>query len=264
MKRIILLLLILIPLASNATILNMIALEEAPKLKKKQILEQLYNDWQIKLADDDVEFSDNAIVFEWNGEMFGIMLLDVALPWDALKYACEYSPTWENASEEMKNNKAHMIISIVSKNSDYLSRQVMLSKVIYSFLSVTKSIGVLDGESQLVRSKEEYMAEALLLKENELPIANWVFLGIAATENGTSAFTVGLKRFGYRELEILRSQESKLAVYELFYNTCNYVIGNEVVFKNKETIGYTQDQKLPVKITKSSITDDKKVVLIDF
>jgi len=102
------------------------------------------------------------------------------------------------------------------------------------------------------------------IKANALPIGNWLFFGLTKTKKGNAGFTIGLKDFGYREFEILASSKSLGDMYILFYNTSHYVIERGIVFRNKETFGYTKTQKLPIRIKKSAVTRDKKVVLIAY
>ena len=264
MKRLIISILLVVPMLSNATILNMIAIEEFPELNKVKIKEQLFTDWKIEIDTSDISMSETAIAFEVEGEMIGIMNMDVAIPWKEIEGPCRYSPTWEEAGSEMQKHKAHQIITIMTKNSTLIEREILMNKVVFSFLNLTKSIGVYIGRSQLIRSKNEFIEEAKKINENNYPIANWVFFGLAETKNGNAGFTIGLKHFGYKEFEVLKSEKKLDEIYSLFYNTTSYVVKNSVKLKKKETIGYTEEMKLTIKITKSSITEDKKVILINF
>lgn len=264
MKRILLSVLILAPIFAQGALLNMIALKEQSILTKEDIQNQIKEDWGINLDTSEISMSENAIVFKAENEMVALMNLDLPIPWDQIEAPCNYSSTWHEATTEMKEHNAHQIVSIISENTSLIKRELLLNKIVSSFLKLNKSIGVYIGRSQLVRSKQEFIEECVKIKDNHYPVANWIFYGLKSTNEGNTGFTIGMKHFGYKEFEILNSVNELSEIYALFYNTSAYVVQNDIIFKKKETIGYTESQKLPLKITKSSITEDKKVILIDF
>lgn len=263
MKQLLLLIALAIPFPSFATLLTMVALEELPSLDQQQIVAQLTQDWGMDLDTADIKVSETVISMKIQNEIIGIVLIDVPIPWAELEMPCKYSPGWETATEEMQAHSSQMIATIIGERSPLLKREILLTKVTASLLSLSTSIGVYVGHSQLVRSKTEYLAESERLRNDDLPIANWVFFGVVETGKGNVGFTVGLKHFGYKEFEVMESSQSLNDIYELFYNTSSYVIGNDVVFRNKETIGYTASQKIPIRFKKSRVGKGK-AILIDF
>ena len=63
------------------------------------------------------------------------------------------------------------------------------------------------------------------------------------------AYTVGLANFGYDEIEILESAATPQQLRDFLTSISLYVIQDNVVLRDGETIGFTADEKLP--ITKS-------------
>ncbi|MEL6254364.1 MAG: DUF4261 domain-containing protein [Bacteroidota bacterium] len=264
MKKIIIALCFFLPLSMKATLINMVALEKAAIPDKGKLALLLQEDWGLEIDSMDIEGSDKSLAFNLQGETIGFMLMDFAIPWQEIEGPCQYSPTWDEASAEMKKHKSHLIVTIISQKNSLIERELLLNKLVASSLKLTESIGVYIGRAQLVRSKGEFLMETERIRARSLPVGNWLFFGITETKKGNAGFTVGLENFGYREMEILESEKSLGDIYVLFYNTSHYVIAEEVVFKNKETLGYTKTQKLPIRIKKSTVAKGKKVVLIDY
>ena len=57
---------------------------------------------------------------------------------------------------------------------------------------------------------------------------------------------MGLRYFGFDEIEVLDSKEAPGNVFGFLINISAYVIEFNVVLHNGETIGFSEDQKLPI------------------
>ena len=88
-----------------------------------------------------------------------------------------------------------------------------------------------------------------MLEEELFPIYNLVWIGLYNDKDGLCAYTGGMRYFGYDEMEVLGSQADAQTLYEFLSDIANYVITADVVLRDGETIGFSEDQKLP--ITKS-------------
>ena len=64
------------------------------------------------------------------------------------------------------------------------------------------------------------------------------------------AFTSGMRFFGKQEMEILGSSYEPDEVLSFMYTICEYVIVEDIELKDGETIGFSEDQKLPIKLSK--------------
>ena len=68
--------------------------------------------------------------------------------------------------------------------------------------------------------------------------------------DGICAFTSGLRYFGKEEIEVLNSSYEPNDVLSFMYTICEYVVIEDIELKDGETIGFTEDQKLPISISK--------------
>ena len=88
-----------------------------------------------------------------------------------------------------------------------------------------------------------------MLEEDLFPIYNLVWIGLYNGRKGLCAYTGGMRCFGYDEMEVLDSQTDARTLHGFLSDIANYVITADVVLQDGETIGFSEEQKLP--ITKS-------------
>ena len=93
---------------------------------------------------------------------------------------------------------------------------------------------------------ELYREVAEQMNEGELPIYDWVYLGLYRSEAGMCAYTYGLQAFGKREMEVLDSAASPQQLHDFLYALANYVLDQDVTLNDGETIGFSAEEKLPI------------------
>ena len=100
-----------------------------------------------------------------------------------------------------------------------------------------------------VHQPEFYKAMANLMKNDELPVALWVYLGIGKSEGGNDGYTYGLENFGKTEIEIIGSDKSLEEIREFLYFVCLHILKADMNFYHGETLRFTSDEEYT--ITKS-------------
>ena len=71
-----------------------------------------------------------------------------------------------------------------------------------------------------------------------------------AAKSGLCAYTSGLRVLGYEEMEVINSQLQPDQVIGMLYAISEYVVSEEVTLKDGETIGFTDEQKIPIAVSK--------------
>ena len=97
-----------------------------------------------------------------------------------------------------------------------------------------------------VYEPELYREVAEQMNEGELPIYDWVYLGLYRSEAGMCAYTYGLQAFGKREMEVLDSAASPQQLHDFLYALASYVLDQDVTLNDGETIGFSAEEKLPI------------------
>lgn len=101
----------------------------------------------------------------------------------------------------------------------------------------------------MVYAPDYYLRVSGMLEEDMFPIYNLVWIGLYNSKNGLCAYTGGMRYFGYDEMEVLDSQTDAETLHGLLSDIANCVITADVILRDGETIGFSEEQKLP--ITKS-------------
>ncbi len=102
---------------------------------------------------------------------------------------------------------------------------------------------------------KEYAKGAI--EDGMFPILDLVFFGIYSNDNGKtiSGYTFGLHNFEKDEIEVLDSQHSASEIFEFLVDVANYVVEQDVILKDGETIGFSEEQKLPITKSGSRVLD---------
>ena len=97
-------------------------------------------------------------------------------------------------------------------------------------------------------SADYYLYFAGMLKEDLFPIFNLVWIGLYKEKNGFCAYTNGLSNFGYDEIEVLNSSAEPGELHDFLADIADYVITENVVLQDGETIGFSEEQNLLLQV----------------
>lgn len=228
-------------------ILGMIMLEEEKTFELDNFIEDFKNNYgyDIQKTEDDA-----TLVFEVNGEMVAIAHMPVPIPINDLKESAQYAYYWQTAFKEVQNHKSHIIVSILQGGNNQINRYKLFTQVLSSLLRITNSIGVYKGNQSLLIQKDDYLRQAEHMNEGYLPLNLWVYFGLRSNDEGNSAYTYGLQEFNKNELEILHSSKDLEAIRGFIFNIAHYVLSHNITFKNGETIGDTEEEKIEITFSK--------------
>lgn len=217
----------------------------------EQIKAHLKNDWDILIREDleensDVS-SDTSLVFESGGMMVAVSYIEAPVPGKEAEHYAETNYMWPNAAEITKTHVAQILLAVIDRGQPAIDAGLLYTKVAVSCLKLENAIGIYT--SGTVFQPEFYIDIAGLINEGDLPILNWIYFGIYTSEKGTNGYTYGLRMFGKEEIEIIESTAMPESVHDFLIDITYYILSNDIILKDGETIGFTEFQKL--KITKS-------------
>ncbi len=210
-------------------------------LRFKKNLEE---DWDITFDD---EIKDGAVVFSVEDMNVACSLMPSPVPNNEATEAAKRNILWKDGAEQTAKHQAHMIVAVMNK-FDALDQQELLAKVACSMLKLDNAIGIYKAPT--VYEKEFYINFAETIKNDEYPVPIYVYVGMYAEDGKIFAFTSGMSCFGKLEMEVLGTQSQPNDVLSFMYTICEYIISEDVVLQDGETIGFTEEQKIPIKISK--------------
>lgn len=242
---------------SSKIILGMILLDEPNSCNIKAVVAELREKWNLKV--DDKETSNETSVIEIDGYKIAIANMNIAIPGNEIETTAEYNYLWENCKEEASKHKGHIILSIIDAGKNPLEENKLFTKIVSSVLNNCKSIGVYIGGRTLLLKKDFYQALTQEMSDDNLPLYNWIYFGIRTKNGLNSMYTYGLADFNRTEIEILNTKHSIEETNEVMLNLVNYILVSDITLKNGETIGFTEEQKLKITISKGQFIEGKSI-----
>lgn len=203
----------------------------------------LKEDWNI-VCDDEVK--DNAIVFKVGEMVVACSLMPNPVPDKEAEAAAKYNILWKEGPEITATHQAHIMLAVMNK-FDALEQAMLFAKVAYCLLKLDNAIAIYKDPT--VYPKDFYIGFAETIKDGEYPMPILVYVGMYLAKSGLCAFTSGMRFFGKEEIEVVDSPKQPNEVVSFLYSISEYVISENIELKDGETIGFTEEQKLPIKIS---------------
>lgn len=241
----------------SQAILGMVLLEEPNSMDIKKVVSELRQKWNLKVGD--TESSNETSVLEIDGYNIAIANMNVAIPGDEIETTAEYNYFWKNGKEEATKHKGHIILSIMNSGKNPVEENKLYTKIASSVLNNSKSIGIYIGGRTLLIKKDFYLSQAEEMSDESLPLYNWIYFGIRSDNGENSMYSYGLTDFNKTEIEILDTKHSVEEINDIMVNLINYILISDVTLKNGETIGFTEEQKLKITISKGKFLDGKTI-----
>jgi len=234
-----------------------------PILDIEQAKKDIIADWDITISKE--ESDEDKLIFYTDEMMVTITLMPGPIPHEEIEGAASTNYMWKDAVEITKTQKAHILVAIFDfdKKKSQLEKGKLYVKICSSVLKQKSVIGIYT--SGTVFEPSYYIAAAGVMKDDQIPIANWIYIGLYGSEKGMCGYTYGMRSFDKDELEIIDSSQDAAAIHSFLTNIADYILENDVTLKDGETIGFTEDQKLSITRSKAiALPPDTKTFKIAF
>lgn len=231
-----------------------ILLDEA-EVSMDKFIEDLKNDWGIEVADDDSSRSDNNMAFEIDGMTAAFGLMPAPVPNGEAVENAKTNYRWPDAMKVAQEHKAHLLAAILPGEHTFAEAGIALVKLCSCALKQEHATGIYTAGT--VFAPDFYIDFADVYLHNDMyPIMNLVFFGLYSRDNGKTfcSYTYGLKScFGKDEIEVIDSQHEPQELIDFMADVASYVVEGDVLLQDGETIGFTEEQKLPITKSKSEV-----------
>jgi hypothetical protein len=228
-------------------LLAMLPLTNENGFQIEKFIENLTISWGLQTSN----FHQKETVYSLNLNGLDLFITQIAtqLPPKTLQYAIKFPKDWDNFDLALQNQNAHLIITLASDDRQLLEKHRLFTKVIASILTTSGCLGVFFGSRNVFISRELYLQTSEMLKNNEIPLPLWIYIGSKKSDVGNTVYTLGLNLFKKLELEIINSAQPIEIIYDFIENIAIYVIENEVILEDGDTIGFSESQKIPIEIS---------------
>ena len=213
---------------------------------KEQLLLDLREEWNIvdeepDESDEDEENSGDAVVMRVGGMMLIVTLFHGHIPDNEAENNAENNYMWPEAVEAAKAHKAHIMVAVLGEEEKLLERGKLFTKAMAVCCKQKYATGVYT--SGVVFEPRFYEGFADMMKEDELPIFNWIWFGLYRSEGGLNGYTYGMDVFGKEEMEVLNANAEPGELRDFLASFASYVLACDVTLKDGETIGFSADDK---------------------
>jgi hypothetical protein len=254
---------------SSNIALAMIPLGPSPKISPSAIKNHLSSTWSDIPTLGPTEKSDKTILtFDvGDGAHVFLSLMPGPIPWSDLEGPCATSVLWRDAAKVLKPHRAHLLVTIMFKDSrPEIQKSNLLTQITASVLATCEaSLGVYWCNATLVVQPDLFREFAEKILPHGPPIPIWVDFRIGPNKQGKmSGFTTGLKALGHLEIETENSPEPASELRQRFEGLIYYLLENGPVIKNGDTIGEDQNERIKAVHARSAFGHEGQVMRLDY
>lgn len=215
---------------------------------KEQFKQDFRSIWGADISGEEptVPDSDGSgdLVFSMEGMIAAVSLMPAPVPNREAEENAAYNYLWPQAADSARAHKAHLLVAVLGQDTPLLERGKLFVKLMSACCKQPNVLGVYT--SGTVFQPEFYQGFSEVMLDGELPVFNWIWFGLSQNERGVSAYTYGLDVFGKDEIEVLDADVQPGVLRDFMSCVAAYVLEGDVVLKDGETIGFTEDQHLSI------------------
>lgn len=154
---------------------------------------------------------------------------------------------WDGADKVARKHKAHVLVLMATEDEDVMSCAGDFVRIVCAALKQKCVTGV--EMNDVLLSPEYYMKEAKSAFANgEVPLHNLVWIGVHADDTHMGFYTYGLRQLGKEEIEVYADADlGDIRAYVVMLAL--YVLSYDVTLRDGETIGFSEEQKLTIKLS---------------
>ena len=213
---------------------------------KEQFMRDLQEEWGIVDEEpnedsEDAEDDSDAVVMRVDNMMLIATLFPHHIPNNEAEINAENNYMWEDAVKVAKAHEAHILVAVLGEEEKLLEKGKLFTKALAVCCKQKYATGVCT--SGVVFEPCFYEGFADMMKEDELPIFNWIWFGLYRSEGGLNGYTYGMDVFGKEEMEVLNADAEPSDLRDFLASLASYVLACDVTLKDGETIGFSADDK---------------------
>lgn len=207
---------------------------------KQQFIRDMKEKWDICVKEDDDKI-DDAAVFEVDGMIAIASLMTDPIPHVEVEEHAENNYMWPRAVKAARKHRAHIMVAVLGRKENALEMGKLYTKLMAACYRQKYASGIYT--SGVVFEPQFYEDFADMMKEDKLPIFNWIWFGMYRSEKGMNAYTYGLDLFDKEEMEVLDVDATPQDLRDFLASLSNYVLENDVKLRDGETIAFSATGK---------------------
>lgn len=218
------------------------------------VVKQMKEDWNLNVElSSDQEQSDDAIVMDIDDMLVAISFIDAPVPDNEAEYFAQSNYFWKDGVEVTKRHVSQILLAVLGHEEPCRKAGELFVKIASSALKNEHALGIYTAGT--VFEPAFYIDCAQAIKEQDFPLDNLVYFGLYQKDHLWNAYTYGMQDFHKEEMEILHVDMDPMDLRNMLFDIAYYVLTSNVVLKDGETIGFSQDQRLPITFSKGEAVE---------
>ena len=246
----------------QGTFLSLVLLEK-PQWDKVALQLRLAQMWKIDAQEEELEpeiaeLQDKRdLIFSYEGGTVVVGFMPTPIPDNSAEVGAERNFLWKDAVETVKRHQAHLIVTILGNDISPVEAGILIVKITAACCKQSGVLGVL--ANSVVYEPDYYVEFSSVINDDMFPVYNLVWFDLFSDEKGISVSTFGLANFGHEEIEVIDSQAEPSELIEFLADISCYIITEDVDLQDGETIGFSEEQKLPITRSKAVFTEGETI-----
>lgn len=230
------------------------ALLSEPTLDKAKFFADLKTDWGIDISDGSKP-EDDVIYADVDGYRIVVGLIPSPVPDGEAEYWAKGNYMWQDAEAVVASHKAHAIIAILGKEDDTAAKGRLFVKAVCAMMKQEKAIAFYNEGA--VFPPKMYLDFAGMMENGNMPVLNLVWFGLFGNGKQSGVYTYGMRRMGKEEMEVYVDADKAdfNELREFLMMVSSYVLDTGATLRDGETIGFSEEQKLPITLSKGVAVD---------
>ena len=247
----------------NSPLIAMVALHGAVLPDAEQLAAAFAESSEATL--ENVEAKESTITCDLNGAVAFVSLMPAPIPWPELEGPCATAWWWPEAGENLKDHTDHLIVALMGSEADPATRHVWLSQLVSVVAELTPAAGIYWGAGTVVHEPGDFAEQVAELTPKLLAPQLWIDMRMERCPDGALRyFTTGMQSFGLPEVEIEHTHREPEEVMQFCYGIINYMITGNIAIGDGETVGRTEQEKIPVTHGPSMFEREGDVIKLGF
>ena len=230
---------------------------------KEKYIRDLKEQWDITAEEkSDEERNPESLVFDVGDMMAAVSLMPAPVPNGEAEECAKNNYMWPEAEKTAKEHKAHIMVAVIGKEESLIERGKLYVKLLSVCCHQKNITGIYT--SGVVFQPRFYEGFSGMMKEDSLPIYNWIWFGLYRTEKGISGYTYGMECFDKDEMEVLDVDADPSKVRDFLASMAGYVLEYDAVLNDGETIGFSAVDKHRITRGQGVALPDKVTLKISY
>ena len=251
------------PPAPAGQALTMVLLPHAGPVNGAAAFEHLRATWAGSPTLSGVETKEGATTADVEGGHLALLHVPFPVPAGDLEGPVALAWHWPQAREVTAAHQSHVIVHAAGTAMSMVDLRLLHTRLAAAVLETAGGSGVYLGDAMLVRSAEDFAADARTASRSTLPLLSWVGFFPIVERGRTTGYTRGMSGFGLLELEIRDSKMPPHEVLGTLADAAHYQLSTGRVLRDGDTYGENAGDRNRVRHVRSSIVPEITVALLE-